>query len=305
MTPTLRFRDLNPLGRLAIVAVALLTFGIATVAFITSYDALYDWVASQRLYSDRVNQLWPLLLDAGFVVAQLAAILAGILRAALHDDRDVHRGWPVTAMLISGALTVWFNVLHADATGDPSWSRRVAAALPPVLMMLAFEIDVQIVKWVMKALGRPLTDAYTLSPAGVPGMLPGPAYRPDVPLAWPYHPGELAPGHGSLPAGWWQPQPASWPRSQDAQNGQPMVSGNRDQAELTKRHRVEAYLAGLAPAERERLASLGPRAAAREVTAAVNGQGTPVSERYVTRILDEQTAARRGSGDGARRRARR
>ncbi len=48
-------------------------------------------------------------------------------------------------MLLTGALTVWFNLQHAGS--DPG--RRLAAALPPVLMMLAFEIDVQIVKWVM------------------------------------------------------------------------------------------------------------------------------------------------------------
>src|SRR4029450_12657935 len=115
--PTLKFRALNPLGRLMIVTVALLTFGIAAVAFITSYDALYDWVSDQRLYSDRVNQIWPLLLARGFSVAHPAAILAGIMRAALHNDRDVHRGWPITAMLISGGLTVWFNILHADPGG--------------------------------------------------------------------------------------------------------------------------------------------------------------------------------------------
>jgi hypothetical protein len=301
MTPTLRFRDLNPLGRLVIVAVALLTFGIAAVAFITSYDALYDWVADQRLYSDRVNQLWPLLLDAGFIVAQLAAILAGILRAALHDDRDVHRGWPITAMIVSGGLTVWFNILHADAGGDSSVSRRVAAALPPVLMMLAFEIDVQIVKWVMKALGKPLTAATALSPTGLPGMLPGTVYRADAPSTPAYGwPG----AYGELPAGGWWPggQPPSWPRSQDGQPGQPQVA-NGDQAEVTKRHRVETYLARLDPAERARLVSLGPRAAAREVTAVLAGQGMPVSERYVERILDEQTAPRRGSGP--RRRGRR
>jgi Protein of unknown function (DUF2637) len=303
--PTLRFRDLNPLGRLAIVAVALLTFGIATIAFITSYDALYDWISDQALYGDRVNQIWPLLLDAGFIVAQLAAILAGILRVALHGDRDVHRGWPVTAMLISGSLTVWFNVLHADA-GGATWSRRLAAALPPVLMMLAFEIDVQIVKWVMKALGKPLTAAAGLSPtAGPPGMLPGTVYHPEVPSGWP---GSDWPGaYQELPAGggWPGGQPPSWLRSQDGQPGHPTVTGNGTggQAEVTKRHQVETYLATLVPAERDRLASLGPRAAAREVTTVLGDRGMPVSERYVERILDEQTAPRRGSGP--RRRGRR
>ena len=114
------------------------------MSFATSYGALYAWVRDTGLYSDRLTRLWPLLLDAAFIVAQLAAILAGILRGS--------RGWPILTMLLTGALTVCFNLQHAGA--DPG--RRLAAALPPVLMMLAFEIDIQIVKWVMQALGRPL-----------------------------------------------------------------------------------------------------------------------------------------------------
>jgi hypothetical protein len=294
----MRFRDLNPLGRLTIVVVAVLTFGIAAVAFVTSYDALYDWVASQRLYSDRVNRIWPLLLDAGFIVAQLAAILAGILRAALQDDKDVHRGWPITAMIVSGGLTVWFNILHADA-GGATWSRRVAAALPPVLMMLAFEIDVQIVRWVMKALGTPIDAAGALSPMGgmLPGApVPGVLYRPD------------GGGDATVPPGWWPSgQLPSWAPSQTIQTGHPGVGGNGagDHAEATKRHQVETYLAGLDAEQGDRLASLGPRAAAREVTAALTGLGLQVSERYVTQILGERTPARRGSGAGPRSRGRR
>jgi hypothetical protein len=141
---SLRFADLNPLGRAIIVTVAALTFGVAAVSFATSYGALYAWVRDTGLYSDRLTRLWPLLLDGAFIVAQLAAILAGILRGS--------RGWPILTMLLTGALTVWFNLQHAGS--DPG--RRLAAALPPVLMMLAFEIDIQIVKWVMQALGRPL-----------------------------------------------------------------------------------------------------------------------------------------------------
>jgi hypothetical protein len=77
-----------------------------------------------------------------------------------------------------------------------------------------------------------------------------------------------------------------------------MVAGNGggDQAEVAKRRQVEAYLAGLDPAERQRLASLGPRAAAREVTAVLGDRGLPVSERYVTRIIDQHAAPRQGSG---------
>lgn len=186
--PTLKFRDLNPVGRITILVIGLLTLGIAAVAFALSYDALYAWVSSLNLWSDKANRIFPLLLDAAFIIAQGAAILAGVMRAVLGNDNEVHRGWPITAMLISGSLTIWFNVLHAG----PSWSQRMAAALPPVLMMVAFEIDVSIVKWVMKALGKPLHQTTSLAPGMLPGGYPTPyqlpypgqaptvVYRPDV-----------------------------------------------------------------------------------------------------------------------------
>ena len=126
---TLKFSDLNPLGRAIIITVAALTFGVAAVSFATSYGALYAYVRDTGLYSDRLTRLWPLLLDGAFIVAQLAAILAGILRGS--------RGWPILTMLLTGALTVWFNLQHAGS--DPG--RRLAAALPPVLMMLAFQVQ--------------------------------------------------------------------------------------------------------------------------------------------------------------------
>jgi hypothetical protein len=147
MSPTLRFSDLNPLGRFIIVAVAVLTFGVAAAAFATSYGALYHFIRSTGLYSDDLARLWPLLLDATFIIAQLAAILGGILRGS--------RGWPILTMLLTGSLTVWFNLQHAGT--DPG--RRLAAVIPPILMILAFETDVAIVKWVMRALGRPLETA--------------------------------------------------------------------------------------------------------------------------------------------------
>ena len=176
---TLKFSDLNPLGRAIIIVVAALTFGVAAVSFATSYGALYAYARDTGLYSERLTRLWPLLLDGAFIVAQLAAILAGILRGS--------RGWPILTMLLTGALTVWFNLQHAGS--DPG--RRLAAALPPVLMMLAFEIDVQIVQWVMTALGKPLGP---IAPPPPDGMLPGAVWRSDG-LDW------NVPPHG-LPGGW-------------------------------------------------------------------------------------------------------
>jgi len=270
---TTRFRDLNPLGRAAIVAIAALTFGIATVAFVTSYDALYEWVSAQQLYSERVNRIWPLLLDAGFIVAQLAAILAGIMRAALGGSRDVHRGWPVTVMVLCGGLTVWFNVLHADA-GGATWARRLTAALPPVLMMLAFEVDVSIVRWVMAALGRPLDGALSPTAAGWPlplgGAMPGGMV------------GGAVPGQLYRPAGGdMMPQV---PTGQDGQNGH----GS------SKREQVQAYLATLTP---EQLA-LATRSS---VAKAMRAGGVHVSEAHVSEVLG-QFRAQLPAGQRRRRR---
>jgi hypothetical protein len=276
---TLKFSDLNPLGRAIIVAVAALTFGVAAVAFATSYGALYAYVRDTHLYSDRLARAWPLLLDAAFIVAQLAAILAGILRGS--------RGWPILTMLITGGLTVWFNLQHAGS--DPG--RRLAAALPPVLMMLAFEIDVQIVRWVMRALGKPMGPITPPPPAGMlAGSIPGAIWRPDG-MGWnvphPGLPGAWPPGaYGQVPAGHHFPE--------NRQNGQPglPVGAGRDPAGVTKRARIEAYLDRL---DSEQLQHL----TVRELTAELAGQGLEVTERYVKHVLDQRrpppSARRRGS----------
>ena len=121
---SLRFADLNPLGRAIIITVAALTFGVAAISFATSYGALYAYVRDTGLYSDRLTRLWPLLLDGAFIVAQLAAILAGILRGS--------RGWPILTMLLTGALTVWFNLQHAGADPGSSAGRGPAAGADDV-----------------------------------------------------------------------------------------------------------------------------------------------------------------------------
>jgi Protein of unknown function (DUF2637) len=278
---SLRFSDLNALGRAIIIVVAALTFGVAAISFATSYGALYAYVRDTGLYSERLTKLWPLLLDGAFIVAQLAAILAGILRGS--------RGWPVLTMLLTGALTIWFNLQHAGA--DPG--RRLAAALPPVLMMLAFEIDIQIVRWVMIALGKPLGP---ITPPLPDGVLPGTVWRSDG-LDWnlPSHslPSGYPPGaYGRVPAGHGFPE-----NPQNGQTGLPTEAG-RERAGVTKRQRIEEYLDRLRSEQLQNLT-------VRQITSDLQGQGLEVTERYVKHVLDQRRPARqprRGSGP---RRARR
>jgi hypothetical protein len=278
---TLKFSDLNPLGRAIILVVAALTFGVAAISFATSYGALYAYARDTGLYSDRLTRLWPLLLDGAFIVAQLAAILAGILRGS--------RGWPILTMLLTGALTVWFNLQHAGS--DPG--RRLAAALPPVLMMLAFEIDIQIVRWVMTALGKPLG---LITPPPPDGMLPGAVWRSDG-LDWNVPPHSLpsgwAPGaYGRVSAGHGFPE-----NSQNGQTGWPGEVGG--DGAVTKRQRIEAYLDRLSSEQLQNLTL-------RELTAALANDGLEVTERYVKHILDQRrpahTSRRRGSGPRSPRR---
>jgi hypothetical protein len=155
-------------------------------------------------------------------------------------------------------------------------------------MMLAFEIDVQIVKWVMTALGKPLGP---IAPPPTEAMLPGAVWRsdgldwnlppPGVPDGWP--PGS----HTSVPAGHHLPE-----NSQNIQTGLPAGVG-RNGTGITKRQHIEAYLDRLPP---EQLRNL----TVRELTAGLASEGLEVTERYVTHILDQQrptpTARRRGSG---------
>jgi hypothetical protein len=279
---TLRFSDLNPLGRAIIITIAALTFGVAAVSFATSYGALYAYARDTGLYSERLTRLWPLLLDGAFIVAQLAAILAGILRGS--------RGWPILTMLLTGALTVWFNLQHAGA--DPG--RRLAAALPPVLMMLAFEIDIQIVKWVMTALGKPLGP---ITPPPADGMLPGAVWRSDG-LEWNVPPHTLPRGwppgaYGEVPAGHHVPE-----NPQNRQTGLSAGAG-REGAGITKRQRIEAYLDRLSSEQFQNLTL-------RELTAGLANEGLEVTERYVKHILDQRRPTpqprRRGSGPRSPRR---
>jgi hypothetical protein len=278
-----KFRHLPIAGRLIIVAVAVGVFAIAVVACATSYNAIYRLVGDLGLYGYRITQLFPLMLDAAFLVAELAAILGGIMRAVTRSD-EVSVGWPGITMLLCGLGAIGFNVAHAyliGGRGDPLtvW-RCVVASLPPVLMILSFQVLIAIVKWVMLHLGRPLNSAAALTPTAPGyGMVPPGSYG-----LFPPHP-----VYGQVP---------SWAPSQDSQNGHPRVGngGGVEQAEATKRGQVEAFLGQLDGDQLDRLSTLGPRAAAREVTGTLNGQGMAVSERYVQQILDDWTTARRGSG---------
>jgi hypothetical protein len=273
-----KFRHLPAAGRLIIVTVAIGVFAIAVVACATSYNAIYRLVGQLGLYGYRINQLFPLMLDAAFLVAELAAILGGIMRAVTRSD-EVSAGWPGTTMLLCGAGTIGFNVAHAyliGGRGDPLtvW-RCVVASLPPVLMILSFQVLIAIVKWVMLHLGRPLNSAAALTPTAMPGY--GLAPPPGPYGLFPPHP-----VYGQVPSA--LPQGAGH-------------NGHGELPELTKRAAVELHLSRLDPAELSTTTGSS-------IVAALAAQGVPIEETYAGRILGEwrvshptpKVARKRGSG---------
>jgi hypothetical protein len=259
-----KFRHLPAAGRLIIVVVAAGVLAIAVVACATSYNAIYRLVGQLGLYGYRTNQAFPLLFDAAFLAAELAAILAGIMRAVTRSD-EVSQGWPGATMLLCGAGTIGFNIAHAyliGGRGDPLtiW-RCVVASLPPILMILSFQVLIAIVKWVMLHLGRPLNSAAALTPTLGYGL---------APQVGPYGLFPPHPVYGQVPS--------------VGQQGAPQ-NGHGELPEPTKRAAVEMYLSRLGPQE------LGVLTGS-SVVAALAGQGIAVEETYAGRILGEWRVAR-------------
>jgi hypothetical protein len=211
----------------------------------------------------------------------------------IHDHGQVvqyPRAIPFLLMLVAAAGTLYFNATHV-----PTPVRPLALAVPVASILVTLGLA-YLLKMLAAASGAA---AIHLAP---PDQGPNRIVRHSDVLHGelvrdPQAPGarELFPPHpvyGQMP---------SWAPSQHGQNGQSIVAGNGEPPEATKRHQVEAYLAALGPDQLGRLTTLGPRAAARELTGTLTGQGLQVSERYVQQILDDWTAATRPQANGRRR----
>jgi Protein of unknown function (DUF2637) len=301
----MNFSELPTSLRRILAVALLLVAAIGAGAFTLSFVALREVAAQPDAGWGPLAFLFPLIIDGLLVAAELVLVAASML------GRE--RLLPLAFVLAAGAVTIWFNVTRVPAPVRP------VTAIPPLASIGATILIAYLVKILAVALGKPLTyvppppQTGVLAPMPLQAPLAGQLTRlPDgttgLPEVVPYQYAPGGPGYGPGvygPPGAFGQMP-SWAPSQIQQTGQPVVggNGNGDQVEATKRRQVEAYLAGLTPDQLQRLAGLGPKAAARELTPTLTGQGVQVSERYVQQILDQFLAARRGSGAGARRRKR-
>jgi hypothetical protein len=270
----------------------LLGVGVAVAAFTLSFFALREAAQDPALrWGQGHAWLFPIGVDMALVFFEVLLLGASMVR--VHDHGKViqyPRAIPFLLVLVAAAGTLYFNATHV-----PERVRPIALAVPVASILVTLGLA-YLLKMLAAASG---TEAIHLAP---PPIGPHPIVRRSDVLH-----GELvrdprAPGLSGATAGWGQMP--SWAPSQLEQNGQPAVAGDGggELGEATKRRQVEAYLAALDPGQLGRLTSLGPRAAARELTGTLNGQGVQVSERYVQQIFDDWTAPPASSptdGDGS------
>jgi hypothetical protein len=267
----------------------LLGIGVAVAAFTLSFFALREAAQDPALkFGQGHAWLFPIGVDMALVFFEVLLLGASMVRVQERGKVVQYpRAIPFLLVLVAAAGTLYFN-----ATRVPTQVRPIALAVPVASILVTLGLA-YLLKMLAAASG---TEAIHLAP---PALEPNPIVRKSDVLH-----GELvreseAPGpHGATGA--WGQMP-TWAPSQLGQNGQPRGAGDGELAEATKRHQVEAYLTALESDQLGRLTTLGPRAAARELTGALNDQGVQVSERYVQQIFDDWTAAARQQTNGRRR----
>jgi Protein of unknown function (DUF2637) len=270
----------------------LLGLGVAVAAFTLSFFALRDAAADPALaWGQGHAWLFPIGVDMALVFFEVLLLGASMVRIT-EGARVVQypRAIPFLLMLVAAAGTLYFNATHV-----PTPVRPIALAVPVASILVTLGLA-YLLKMLAAASGAA---AIHLAP---PALEPTRIVRHSDVLQGelvrdPLVPDGTPSAYGQVP---------SWAPSQHGQTGQSAVtsSGGGELPEATKRHQVEAYLAALGPDQLGRLTTLGPRAAARELTGTLNGQGMQVSERYVQQILDDWTTATSRQRANGRRRTR-
>jgi hypothetical protein len=266
----------------------LLGVGVAVAAFTLSFFALREAAQDPALrWGQGHAWLFPIGVDMALVFFEVLLLGASMVRVAERGRVVPYpRAVPFLLVLVAAAGTLYFNATHV-----PAQVRPIALAVPVASILVTLGLA-YLLKMLAAASG---VEAIHLAP---PPLEPHRIVRNADVLHGELLRDSQVPDDAPSPYG----QVPSWAPSQLPQNGQQEVAGDGVLAEATKRHRVEAYLAALGGDQLGRLTALGPRAAARELTGALNGQGVQVSERYVHQILDDWTAAARQQANGRRRR---
>ena len=125
--------------------------GLAAAGFAMSYGALHA-LAQDSGVPAALAWLWPLVVDGFIVVASLS-----VLHAVL-EDRPA--GYPWVLLLCFSAVSVAGNVAH----GAPTPVGRLVAAVPPVALVLAFDLLMRQVHRVLEPAPPPTAATNAVTP---------------------------------------------------------------------------------------------------------------------------------------------
>jgi Protein of unknown function (DUF2637) len=128
-----------------ILVMTAVVMGVAAAAFFTSFEAIRDFAA--RSGGIRPEHAWlvPLLVDSFVFISSAADLWFTVTGAARSVD-----GWPQRMIIWSPKLLLAFaasgsfalNVAHAE----PTWAARGVAAIPPMALVLTFEILLAVIR---------------------------------------------------------------------------------------------------------------------------------------------------------------
>ncbi len=125
VSPSTKTSAVDLIGRSTAVMVALL--GIASFAL--SFGALRDLAVRTGALPPGSAWIFPILVDGAAIIFSLSAFRASVIGA----ERD--RRWFFSLVILITLASVGFNVAHAEKGILPS----AIAALPPILLFMAFE----------------------------------------------------------------------------------------------------------------------------------------------------------------------
>jgi hypothetical protein len=128
-----------------ILVMTAVVVGVAGAAFFTSFEAIRDF--AERSGGIRAEHAWlvPLLVDSFIFIASAADLWFTVTGAARSVDGWAQRTiiWsPKLLLALAASGSFALNIAHAE----PTWAARGVAAIPPIALVLTFEILLAVVR---------------------------------------------------------------------------------------------------------------------------------------------------------------
>jgi hypothetical protein len=128
-----------------ILVMTAVVVGVAGAAFFTSFEAIRDF--AERSGGIRAEHAWlvPLLVDSFIFISSAADLWFTVTGAARSVDGWAQRTiiWsPKLLLALAASGSFALNIAHAE----PTWAARGVAAIPPIALVLTFEILLAVVR---------------------------------------------------------------------------------------------------------------------------------------------------------------